>query len=55
MVETFVITGTADECRRRLAPVWDAADSFMLVPPFEGLAPEKVMAYGIALAEAFYA
>ena len=55
MVETFVITGTADECRRQLAPVWDAADSFMLVPPFEGLAPEKVMAYGIALAEAFYA
>ena len=54
MAETFVIAGTADQCRKRLEPVWAVADSFMLVPPFAALAPEKVMAYGLALAETFY-
>jgi alkanesulfonate monooxygenase SsuD/methylene tetrahydromethanopterin reductase-like flavin-dependent oxidoreductase (luciferase family) len=55
MADTFVIAGTADECRKRLESVWEAADSFMLVPPFQALSPEQVMGYGIALADAFWA
>jgi alkanesulfonate monooxygenase SsuD/methylene tetrahydromethanopterin reductase-like flavin-dependent oxidoreductase (luciferase family) len=54
MAETFVIAGSADECRKRLEPVWELADSFMLVPPFQALLPEQVMAYNLSLAEAFY-
>ena len=54
MAETFVIAGPADECRKRLEPVWEAADSFMLVPPFQALPPEQVMAYNLSLADAFY-
>lgn len=34
MAATFVIAGTPDECRCRLEPIWDVADSFLLVPPF---------------------
>lgn len=55
MAETFVIAGTADECRKRIEQVWDVADSFMLVPPFAALPSDKVMGYGLALAETFYA
>ena len=54
MAETFVIAGPADECRKRLEPVWELADSFMLVPPFQALLPEQVMAYNLSLAETFY-
>ena len=54
MVETFVILGPVDECRKRVADVWDVADSFCLVPPIGGLAPEKVAAYAGRIAETFY-
>ena len=54
MAETFVIAGPADECRKRLEPGWEVADSFMLVPPFQALPPEHVMAYYLSLADAFY-
>jgi alkanesulfonate monooxygenase SsuD/methylene tetrahydromethanopterin reductase-like flavin-dependent oxidoreductase (luciferase family) len=54
MAETFVIAGSADGCRKRLEPLWELADSFMLVPPFQALPPEQVMAYNLSLAEAFY-
>ncbi len=55
MAETFVILGTADDCRKRLEEVWDVADSFCLVPPIGGLPPEKVMFYIGGIAETFYA
>ncbi|MCA1843918.1 MAG: LLM class flavin-dependent oxidoreductase, partial [Actinobacteria bacterium] len=55
MAEAFVIAGTANECRKRLEPLWDQADSFMLVPPFQALLPEQIMGYNLSLAEAFYA
>ncbi|MGH2394588.1 MAG: LLM class flavin-dependent oxidoreductase, partial [Candidatus Limnocylindria bacterium] len=45
MAETFVILGTPDECRKRVAGVWDVADSFCLCPPIGGLPPEKVAFY----------
>lgn len=55
MAETFVILGTADECRKKIEQVWDVADSFMLIPPIAGIPPEKIMAYAGSLAETFYA
>ncbi|MDQ3947360.1 MAG: LLM class flavin-dependent oxidoreductase [Actinomycetota bacterium] len=54
MIETFVIMGTADECRKRVEEVWDVADSFCLVPPIGGLPPEKIMFYIGGIAETFY-
>jgi alkanesulfonate monooxygenase SsuD/methylene tetrahydromethanopterin reductase-like flavin-dependent oxidoreductase (luciferase family) len=42
MAQTFVVLGGADACRRRVAEVWDLADSFCLVPPLGGLPPEKI-------------
>lgn len=54
MAETFVILGSADECRKRVAEVWEVADSFCLVPPIGGLPPEKIMYYIGGIAETFY-
>jgi probable F420-dependent oxidoreductase len=54
MAEHFVILGSADDCRKRVAEVWDVADSFCLVPPIGGLPPEKVMFYLGGIAETFY-
>jgi alkanesulfonate monooxygenase SsuD/methylene tetrahydromethanopterin reductase-like flavin-dependent oxidoreductase (luciferase family) len=55
MAATFVIAGTADECRRRLEPLWAVADSFLLVPPFLEVPLERLLSYTFALAETFYA
>jgi probable F420-dependent oxidoreductase len=55
MVETFAILGGVDECRKKVAEVWDVADSFCLVPPVGGLPPDKVGFYAGRIAEAFYA
>ena len=54
MAETFVILGSPDECRAKVAEVWELADSFCLVPPQHGLPPEKAMAYAAAIADTFY-
>jgi probable F420-dependent oxidoreductase len=55
MAETFVILGSADECRKRVEEVWEVADSFCLCPPIGGLPPEKIMFYVGRIAETFYA
>lgn len=55
MAATFVIAGSADECRRRLEPLWAVPDSFLLVPPFLGVPLDRLMNYTFALAETFYA
>jgi alkanesulfonate monooxygenase SsuD/methylene tetrahydromethanopterin reductase-like flavin-dependent oxidoreductase (luciferase family) len=55
MAATFVIAGTPDQCRRRLEPVWDLADSFLLVPPFLEVPLDRLMNYTFALADTFYA
>jgi len=55
MAATFVIAGTPDECRRRLEPIWDVADSFLLVPPFLEVPLDRLMNYTFALADTFYA
>jgi alkanesulfonate monooxygenase SsuD/methylene tetrahydromethanopterin reductase-like flavin-dependent oxidoreductase (luciferase family) len=54
MVDAFVLVGSPDECRKRLAEVWDVADSFCLVPPLTGLSPEKFGFYLQGIAETFY-
>lgn len=54
MAARFVIAGTAEECRRRLEPVGELADSFLLVPPFLGVPLDRLMNYTFALADAFY-
>jgi len=55
MAATFVIAGSVDECRRRLEPMWDVADSFLLVPPFLEVPLDRLISYTFALADAFYA
>ncbi len=54
MAQTFVITGTPDEVRRKLEPAWDLADSMCLIPPVLSLAPEQIEAYFATIAETFY-
>ena len=54
MVETFVACGTPDEVRKKIEPVWDVADSLVLVPPAYALPPEKLMAYVGTIASTFY-
>ncbi len=54
MAETFVVCGTPDEVRKKIEPVWEVADSLLLVPPTYSLPPEKVMAYAGAIASTFY-
>lgn len=54
MAEAFVILGSADDCRKRLEPLWDLADSFLLVPPIWGTPPDRVAAYFAGIADTFY-
>ena len=54
MAETFVVCGTPDEVRKKIEPVWDVADSLLLVPPTYALPSEKIMAYAGNIASTFY-
>ncbi len=54
MARTFVTCGTPDEVREMLEPLWEIADSVCYVPPSYGLAPDKLLAYGAAIAQTFY-
>jgi alkanesulfonate monooxygenase SsuD/methylene tetrahydromethanopterin reductase-like flavin-dependent oxidoreductase (luciferase family) len=54
MAATFVIAGPPDDCRRRIEPLWDVADSFLLVPPFLEVPLDRLMSYTFALADTFY-
>jgi probable F420-dependent oxidoreductase len=54
MAETFVVCGNRDEARKKIEPVWEVADSLVLVPPAYALPPEKLMAYAGAIASTFY-
>ncbi|MCA1842777.1 MAG: LLM class flavin-dependent oxidoreductase [Actinobacteria bacterium] len=55
MAATFVIAGSADECRKRLEPMWTVVDSFLLVPPFLQVPLDRLINYTLALADTFYA
>lgn len=54
MAQTFVVCGTPDEVKARVDSVWEVADSACLMPPAYALAPEQLMAYGMAIAQLFY-
>ena len=54
MAETFVVCGTADEVRKRIEPIWEVVDSVTLAPPAYSLAPDKLMAYAMAIGNTFY-
>ena len=54
MAQTFVVCGTPDEVRARVAAIWDTADSATLVPPSYGLEPAAVLQYGARIAQLFY-
>jgi len=54
MAQTFVVCGTVDEVRKRVAPIWEHADSACLVPPSYGLDAGALLRYGAKIAEAFY-
>ena len=54
MAEMFVVCGTPDEVRKKIEPVWEVADSLLLVPPTYALSSEKVMSYVGAIVNTFY-
>ncbi len=54
MAEAFVACGTVDDVRKKLAAMWEAADSLCPVPPAYGLSTQKLMAYAGAIASTFY-
>jgi probable F420-dependent oxidoreductase len=54
MIERYVVVGSADECRRAVARIWDVADSFCLVPPLTGLSEEQLRFYLDGIADTFY-
>lgn len=54
MASTFVITGSPEEVRRKLEPVWAVADSLTLIPPVLSLSPEQTQAYAATIADTFY-
>jgi probable F420-dependent oxidoreductase len=55
MASTFVVTGTPDEVRRKLEPVWELADSMLVVPPLLTIEPEKSAQYFATIGETFFA
>jgi probable F420-dependent oxidoreductase len=55
MVERFALCGPVDRVRERFLPLWELGDSFWLVPPLFGLAPERMNELGGRIAEAFFA
>lgn len=54
MANSFVLAGTPDECRTRLATLDELVDSYWLVPIMIGLAPEVIAQYAGAIAHSFY-
>ena len=54
MAETFVACGTPDEVRKKIEPVWEVADSLLLVPPTYSLPAGKIMAYAGGIASTFW-
>jgi probable F420-dependent oxidoreductase len=53
MAQTFVVTGTPDEVRRKLEPAWEIADSLTLVSPLF-VPPERLIQYTTTVAQVFY-
>jgi len=54
MARTFVACGTPDRVRERIEPLWQRANSMMILPPIFGLSPERLAAKTAAIAETFW-
>ena len=53
MIDTFAVTGTQDDARRKLASYLDLADSICLTPPDQLISPAETDRYREALLSAF--
>ena len=54
MARMFVACGTPDQVRERIEPLWQRANSMLIVPPSWGLTPERYAAKVAAIAETFW-
>ena len=54
MVQALAVVGSADEARRQVERVWQAADSIHLAPPVWGVAPDRSAFYQKGIADTFY-
>ena len=54
MARTFVACGTPDQVRERIEPLWQRANSMLVLPPSWGLAPERHAVKAAAIAETFW-
>jgi len=54
MARTFVACGTPDQVRERIEPLWQRANSMLILPPSWGLSPEQLAAKTAAIAETFW-
>jgi hypothetical protein len=55
MVKTFAACGTSDQVREWIEPLWQRANSMLILPPSWGLRPEQLTAKTTAIAETFWA
>lgn len=54
VAETFVTCGISEEVRKKIEPLWEAADSLLLARPAYSLPPDKIIASPGAIASTFY-
>ena len=54
MARMFVACGTPNQIQERIEPLWQRANSMMIVPPSWGLTPERYAAKAAAIAETFW-
>ncbi len=54
MARTFVACGTPDQVRERIEPLWQRANSMLIMPPPAGLSLERLVAKTAAIAETFW-
>jgi alkanesulfonate monooxygenase SsuD/methylene tetrahydromethanopterin reductase-like flavin-dependent oxidoreductase (luciferase family) len=55
MVRTFAACGTPDQVREWIEPLWQRANSMLILPPSWGLSLEQLAAKTAAIAETFWA
>jgi alkanesulfonate monooxygenase SsuD/methylene tetrahydromethanopterin reductase-like flavin-dependent oxidoreductase (luciferase family) len=54
MAKTFVVCGTPDQVRELVEPLWQRANSMMIIPPNWGLTSERLAAKAAAISETFW-
>jgi len=54
MVRTFAACGTPDQVREKIEPLWQRANSMLILPPSWGLSLEQLAAKTAAIAQTFW-